>query len=191
MSPSDPTLWYLTRGAAITAYLLLTAVVAVGVALGFRGFEGLLRGWRVLDLHQVLTLLLGAFIGLHLLTLYLDPFEPFSVLKLVWPLAETYQPLGTALGVLALYLLLLVALSSWARRFIATRVWFTLHLASYAAFALLTAHGALVGTDAATPWMTGVYVGAGALVILLTVGRVYFAATTRRARALSTARPTR
>jgi len=33
----DPTLWYVTRGAAATAYLLLTAVMAFGVILSFRG----------------------------------------------------------------------------------------------------------------------------------------------------------
>src|SRR5215471_5410613 len=110
----DPTLWYITRGAAATAYLLLTAVMAFGVILSFRGLEGIMRGWRVYDLHQVLTLLLLGFVGLHLVTLYFDPYEPFGPLKLIWPFAETYRPLGTALGVLTFYLLVLVALSSWA-----------------------------------------------------------------------------
>jgi sulfoxide reductase heme-binding subunit YedZ len=178
----DPTLWYVTRGAAATAYLLLTAVMAFGVILSFRGFEGILRGWRVYDLHQVLTLLLLGFIALHLVTLYLDPFEPFSLLKLVWPFAETYRPLGTALGVLTLYLLALVAFSSWARRLLNARLWFLLHLTSYLAFILVTIHGLLSGADSQTPWMLGVYTGASALVALLTLGRVYFAAQGARLR---------
>jgi methionine sulfoxide reductase heme-binding subunit len=186
----DPTLWYVTRGAAATAYLLLTAVMAFGIILSFRGLEGLMRGWRVYDLHQVLTLLLLGFIGLHLVTLYLDPFEPFSLLKLVWPFAETYRPLGTALGVLTLYLLVLVALSSWARRLLSTRLWHLLHLASYVAFILVTIHGLLTGADSQTPWMLGVYTGSSALVVLLTLGRIYFAAQAayeRRARSARSA----
>jgi hypothetical protein len=178
----DPTLWYVTRGAAATAYLLLTAVTAFGIILSFRGLEGLMRGWRVYDLHQVLTLLLLGFIALHLVTLYLDPFEPFSLLKLVWPLAETYRPLGTALGVLTLYLLVLVALSSWARRLLSTRLWYLLHLTSYVAFILVTIHGLLTGADTQTPWMLGLYAGSSGLVALLTLGHIHFARQAARAR---------
>jgi hypothetical protein len=178
----DPTLWYITRGAAATAYLLLTAVMAFGIVLSFRGLEGLMRGWRVYDLHQVLTLLLLGFVGLHLVTLYLDPVEPFSLLKLVWPFAETYRPLGTALGVLTLYLIVLVALSSWARRLLSMRLWFALHLTSYIAFILVTIHGLLTGADSQTPWMLGVYTGSSALVAFLTLGRIYFAAQAARER---------
>jgi predicted ferric reductase len=184
----DPALWYVTRGAAATAYLLLTAVMAFGIILSFRGLEGLMRGWRVYDLHQILTLLLLGFVALHLLTLYLDPYEPFSLLKLVWPLAETYRPLGTALGVLTLYLLALVAISSWARRLLSVRLWYLLHLASYIAFVLVTIHGLLTGADTQTPWMLGVYTGSSALVALLTLGRIYFATQAARARRAQSSR---
>lgn len=184
----DPTLWYVTRGAAATAYLLLTAVMAFGVILSFRGLEGIMRGWRVYDLHQALTLLLLGFVALHLVTLYLDPFEPFSLLKLAWPFAETYRPLGTALGVLTLYLLVLVALSSWARRLLGARLWYLLHLTSYVAFVLVTIHGLLSGADSQTPWMLGVYSGSSALVALLALGRVYFAVQAARARRAKSAR---
>ena len=132
--------------------------------------------------HQVLTLLLLGFVGLHLVTLYFDPFEPFSLLKLVWPLAETYRPLGTALGVLTLYMIVLVVLSSWARRFLNTRLWYLLHLTSYVAFILVTIHGLLTGADSQTPWMLGVYTGSSALVALLTLGRIYFTAQAARER---------
>jgi DMSO/TMAO reductase YedYZ heme-binding membrane subunit len=186
----DPTLWYITRGAAATAYLLLTFVMAFGVILSFRGLEGIMRGWRVYDLHQVLTLLLLGFIGLHLVTLYLDPFEPFSLLKLAWPLAETYRPLGTALGVLTFYLLVLVALTSWARRLIGARLWYLLHLTSYIAFVLVTIHGLLTGADSQTPWMLGVYTGSSALVALLTLGRIQFAVQAARRRRTRATRDT-
>jgi DMSO/TMAO reductase YedYZ heme-binding membrane subunit len=185
----DPTLWYITRGAAATAYVLLTAVMAFGIILSFRGLEGLMRGWRVYDLHQILTLLLLGFVGLHLVTLYLDPFEPFSLLEFIWPFAETYRPLGTALGVLTLYLLVLVALSSWARQFLSMRLWYLLHLASYVAFILVTIHGLLSGADSQTPWMLGVYSGSSALVVLLTLGRIYFAAQANRERRARSTRP--
>lgn len=177
---NDPTLWYVTRGAASTAYVLLVAVVALGIALGFQGFAGLVRAWRIYDLHQVLTLAMLGFVALHLVTLFLDPFKPFSLVQLAWPLAETYRPVWTSLGVLALYLLLVVTISSYLRRALGNRAWFGLHLLSYVAFVLLTLHGIFGGTDTTTPWMLGIYTGSCALVLALTLGRVYFALTARR-----------
>ncbi len=178
----DPTLWYITRAAAATAYALLVAVVALGIALGFRGFEGMVRGWRIYDLHQVLTLVMLGFTGLHLATLFLDPFKPFTLVQLAWPLTEVYRPLWTALGVLALYLLLLVMASSYLRRALGNHAWFALHLLSYVAFVLVTLHGIFGGTDTTTPWMLGMYTGSSALVLLLTLGRIYLALSAGRLR---------
>lgn len=176
---ADPTLWYLTRGAAATAYVLLTLSVGLGLSMNLRVFEGMTRAWRVLDLHQVVSLLMFAFIGLHLVTLTLDPFKPFSLLQVVWPLAETYRPLWVALGVLALYLLVAVVATSWLRRALGNRAWRAIHLTSYVAFVLVTLHGLFAGSDASTPWMQAVYWGATALVLYMALFRVWL----RRGRA--------
>lgn len=178
----DPTLWYLTRGAATTAYLLLAVVVGLGTSLGVRAFEGVMRGWRVLDLHQTLTLVMLAFVGLHLTTLVLDPFKPFAVAQVVWPFAETYRPVAVALGVLSLYLLVVVTITSYVRSALSTSAWHGIHLTSYVAFVLLTIHGLLTGTDSQTPWMLGLYFGAGAMVLWLTLARIYFAVRHARAK---------
>jgi hypothetical protein len=173
-SVSDPTLWYVTRGAAATAYVLLAVVVALGISLGLRAFDGVMRGWRVLDLHQLLTLVMLGFVGLHLLTLALDPFKPFGVLQILWPFDQTYRPLGVALGVLSLYLVLVITASAYLRRSLSRRVWYGLHLLSYVAFITLTIHGVLVGTDTRTPWMLAIYCGASAMVLWLTLARLFF-----------------
>jgi DMSO/TMAO reductase YedYZ heme-binding membrane subunit len=67
-------------------------------------------------------------------------------------------------------------------------LWYLLHLASYMAFALVTIHGLLSGADSQTPWMLGVYTGSSALVVLLTLGRIYFAAQAARERCARSAR---
>lgn len=175
--PTDPTLWYVTRGAAATAYLLLALSVALGIALSMRAFEGIARAWRILDLHQFVSLLMIAFVALHLLTLLLDPFKPFTLLQIAWPLAETYRPLWVGLGVLGLYLLVAILATSWLRRTLGNRFWRAVHLTSYAAFVVLTLHGLLAGTDSQTPWMLGIYFGAGGAVLWLTIARVVLGRT--------------
>jgi sulfoxide reductase heme-binding subunit YedZ len=173
---ADPTLWYLTRGAALTAYLLLAATTALGIGISTRAFDSVARRPLVLDLHQVLTLLMVAFVALHLVTLLLDPFTPFSPAQLVWPLGEPYRPLWVALGVIGLYALAMVVFSSWARRFLAFGAWRALHYLSLVAFVALTLHGILAGTDTTTPWMLAIYVTSALAVAALLALRLSQAA---------------
>ena len=165
---SDPRLWYVTRAAGICGYVLLACSTALGL------FQSLARaleahvGWALAELHQFVALIAGAFVALHLLALALDPFLPFSLANLALPVGEPYKPLATALGVLGLYALLIVLVSSWLRSRITYGVWRGLHMTSFVVFALVTAHGLLVGTDTREPWMKGVYFAAMAVVIFLT-----------------------
>ena len=168
----DPTLWYLTRGAAATAYVLLALSVALGIAVSMRAFTGIARAWRIVDLHQFITLLMLAFVGLHLVTLAFDPYRPFTLVEILWPFGETYRPLWVSVGVLALYLLLAVVVTTWVRRAVGNTVWRVVHLSSFGAFVLLTLHGLFAGSDTRTPWMLGVYCGACALVGWLTIARL-------------------
>ena len=164
----DPTLWYVTRAAGAAAYLLLTVTTALGMGISTKAFDSVSRRRTVLDVHQVLTVLMVGFIALHLITLALDPFLSFSIAQLVWPFGETYQPVWVAMGVIGLYALLVVTGSSWLRRFMAYRTWRALHYVSAVAFVALTLHGLLAGTDAATPWMLGIYVASALTILALT-----------------------
>lgn len=169
---SDPTLWFITRGAASAAYVVLTVVTALGLAIGTRAFDSVMQRWRVLDLHQVLTLALVGLILLHLGTLAFDPYLPFGIVHLIWPVGELYNPLPVALGVIALYTLVLVVVSSWVRPQLPYRVWRAIHYLSFVAFIVLTLHGILTGTDTLTVPLLATYVTSILLVSALTILRV-------------------
>lgn len=165
---SDPRLWYVTRAAGVCAYVLL----ALGTSLGL--FQSLGRtlevraGWVVVELHQFVALLAAAFVALHLVALALDPFLHFSLSNLVLPVAEPYRPFWVALGVLGLYALVIVLLSSWLRKYLPYAFWRGLHMTSFVVFALVTLHGIQSGTDTSQPWMKAVYFASLAVVIFLT-----------------------
>lgn len=179
----DPTLWYLTRGAASAAYVVLVATTLLGMGISTQAFDSVTQRWRVLDLHQVLTLLMLALIALHLVTLALDPFLTFGIGNLFWPIDEPYRAVPTALGVLALYALLVVTVSSWARKWLSYGFWRVVHYLSLVGFVLLTLHGVLAGTDSATPWMIGVYVTSSVAVSALGLLRAAQAIARSRRRA--------
>ncbi|HLZ24882.1 MAG TPA: ferric reductase-like transmembrane domain-containing protein [Ktedonobacterales bacterium] len=171
-STASPALWYITRAAAVSAYLLLTLTVALGILRSLARDLTIRAGWTLDEIHQFLALLTGAFVLLHLGTLVLDPYIPFSLANLIIPVAQPYRSFATDLGVLALYTLAVVLVSSWLRRRMSYRVWRGVHYASFITFFLVTLHGLLAGADAAAPWMHAIYIGSAAAVVFLVFFRI-------------------
>ena len=66
-------------------------------------------------------------------------------------MASAWRPGAVTWGGVALYLLLVVQVSSWLMRRIPRRLWHRIHLLSFAVFAAGTIHGALAGADSGTP----------------------------------------
>ena len=169
---SDPTLWYVTRAAGVSAYVLLALVVDLGIVSSLARQLGERVSWIVDEAHQFIALLAAAFVALHLGVLLFDPFITFSLANLLVPFGEPYQPLGISLGVLGLYALLIVLVSSWLRRFTSRSFWRGLHYASFAVFVLVTLHGLLSGSDAGLGWMRSIYFAASASMLFLTAMRL-------------------
>src|SRR5579871_5372553 len=168
---SDPTLWYITRAAGVSAYVLLAVVVDLGILRSLARALGTRVSWVLDEFHQFLSLLAAAFVALHLVVLLFDPFITFSLANLLLPFSEPYEPLGVSLGILGFYALLVVLASSWLRRFISHRLWRGLHYASFVVFALVTLHGLLAGSDAGLGWMRAIFFAAASM-LFLTVMRL-------------------
>lgn len=182
----DPTFWLLARASGLTAYVLLTLSVLVGLVVKSRPFAAL-KPAAVTDLHRILAMLgLGALVG-HAAALVLDSTVHVSIPGLFVPGLVSYRPVWTSFGVLAAELMVLVYASFSMRKRIGPKNWRRLHWATYAIFGAATVHGIAAGTDTTRPWAFALYVAA--------VGSVAVAATWRflvpptRARARLTAAP--
>ncbi|HEX3331863.1 MAG TPA: ferric reductase-like transmembrane domain-containing protein [Gaiellales bacterium] len=165
---SNPVDWYAARAAGIVAYVLLTVVVSIGISLAGRapgrGRWGRWPMFAVEDVHRAGGLLVGAFIAIHVLTIAIDAFLPFSVGQLVVPLTSTYRPLWVALGIVAAELLIALAITNHYRDRMPRRWWRAAHYANFAVWAAATLHGMGSGTDRSAPWMMAVYAAAVAAV---------------------------
>lgn len=172
---SNPVDWYAARAAGIVAYLLLSAVVTLGIAMAGRAPGRRWRRWpmfAVEDVHRVGGLLVGSFIALHVATIAIDSFLPFSVRQLVIPLAATYRPVWTALGIVAAELLLALAITNHYRRRLPHRYWRLAHYTNFVVWIGATLHGLGSGTDRSTPWMIALFAGCAAAVTAAATWRV-------------------
>lgn len=138
--------WDITRSAGLTAWVFLTLTVVWGALVSGRLVKPQARRW-LLDLHPYLgSLGLGALV-LHIVGAIADSTVHLRWLDAVVPMSSGWKPLGVTLGVVALWLLVVVEVTSLLRRKLGRRTWKRIHLLSYAMAWLVTLHAAAVGTD--------------------------------------------
>lgn len=164
-------LWYLGRASGAVALVLLSVVVALGVATrSGRPLPGLPR-FAVAAVHRSASLLAVVFVAVHVLTLLLDPYAQLDLLALVVPFTAASHPFWYGLGALALDLLVALVVTSVLRAHLPQRVWRGIHWLAYACWLVALLHGIGSGSDADKGWMLGLFAGCVAGVIAALVWR--------------------
>ena len=168
-------LWFATRGSGIVSLILFSAVACLGLLSVARTQAAWWPRFLTVELHRTLALLSVAFLAVHIVTAVFDPFTHLGVAAALVPLASAYRPLPVAFGVVSVYLVAAVIVTSLLRDRIGHRVWRAIHWSSYASWPLAVEHTLTAGSDAFALWMlavTAVCVLAvgGALLVRLTAG---------------------
>jgi DMSO/TMAO reductase YedYZ heme-binding membrane subunit len=121
----------------------------------------------MLDLHRFLGGATFVLLGLHLTALACDSFVGFGWSDLFVPFASHWRPDAVAWGVVALYLLVVVEVTSLMMRSLGRGLWHAIHLLSLIVFAAVTLHALYAGSDANEPAIRVFAIAASALVVLL------------------------
>ena len=87
------------------------------------------------------------------------------------PGTSSYRPVAVAIGIVGMYSMVLVAVSSWFRKHYSAKVWRALHMTAVPAFVLSMLHGVFAGADSARRWMYLIYVTTATIVCFLLVLR--------------------
>lgn len=164
--------WWVARATGIVAWTFATSAVAWGLALSGRLVrKRRLPAW-LLDLHRYLGTLTVAFLAVHVLALVADGYVDFGPKEIFVPMGSAWRPGAVTWGVLAMYGLIVIQVTSWGMKLLPRRVWHGIHLSSYAVFVAATVHGALSGADRANPLVQALAVSGVTVVVVLTVLRV-------------------
>jgi methionine sulfoxide reductase heme-binding subunit len=160
-------MWYITRSAGITAYLVLWLSVAWGLAVSSRIFDTLLHRSFTYEFHQFLSLLAIGFIVLHIGILLFDRYLPYTLSQILVPFLSPYRPTWVAVGVLSFYLTLLVTITFYMRSRIGMKAFRSIHVLSLVAYLGVAVHGLMSGTDSSLPAMQLMYIGTFLSVVFL------------------------
>jgi predicted ferric reductase len=177
--------WFVSRSSGLVAWVLISLSVCWGLFVSTKAVAKASTPAWLLDLHRFLGGLAVTFTAIHLVGLWADSYVQFGWADLFVPMASEWKPGPVAWGIVAMYLLVAVELTSLAMKHLPRRLWRIVHHLSLPLYAMATYHGIRAGTDKANE--------AFRLVALASVNVVGFLAivlilAARRA-ALTTARP--
>jgi len=139
--------WYVARSSGIVAWALILATIAWGLLLATKVLGRRPTPAWLLSLHRYLGALTVAFVGVHVGAILLDTYTNFSIMNVLVPFTGTWHPLAVAWGIVGMYLLAAIEITSLLRHRMSKRAWHAVHLLSYFLFATTTVHMLTAGTD--------------------------------------------
>jgi sulfoxide reductase heme-binding subunit YedZ len=156
--------WIASRAAGSAALLLSSVSVCVGLLMGGRLVKR--RGIDLRVAHEALSLATIAALVVHGLTLLDDGFLNLSLGEVAVPFLGSYKTLWTTTGIVALWMMLALGLSYYARARIGVQRWRMLHRFTALAWILGIVHSLGEGTDAGQAW----FLAMTAIVVLPALG---------------------
>jgi DMSO/TMAO reductase YedYZ heme-binding membrane subunit len=164
--------WYTARAGGLVAWGLVTASVLWGLALSTKVFGRRPRPNWLLDLHRFLGGGAIVFTAVHVGSVVADNYVHFGLTEILVPFTGSWHPVAVAWGVVGLYFLVAIEITSLLRKHLSKRAWRATHFLSFPLFVLATTHMVTAGTDRTTTLVRFAAIGALAAVGALTAVRL-------------------
>jgi hypothetical protein len=153
-------LWFTARGAGLSALVLLSLSTCLGALVSRRGNPA--TRYVLQYAHRACAGLGLTVLALHVGTILADTYASVGWSGAVIPFTSGYRPTSIALGSLAAYTFLAVAVLGLARGRLAAspraaRTWRALHGLAYLGWGSAMLHGFTAGTDSHVGWVRLMY----------------------------------
>lgn len=169
--------WMAIRGSGIIAYLLLAGSTIWGLLISTKVLGRSVKAKPVTWFHE--SLAIGSLVatGIHMYFLFNHDYIDFGYRAIFVPGASAWRPLPVALGVIAFYMMFVITVSFYVKKWIGQNVWRAIHMTSFGTFVGAALHGIFSGTDTSSVAVLTMYASSLAIVVMLMVVRITQAAT--------------
>ena len=172
--------WYLGRSSGFTAFWLLFASVAMGLAVSSRVFDGMFARPWVFEFHKFLSIFVLLMMVFHALIMIPDPYAKFSFKQMLVPFESQYRANAVALGIITLYGSVVITATFYLKGLLGQKSWRLVHYATFALFVMALAHGLWAGADTKKAYVQYSYLASAAAVLFLTFFRILAARSVAR-----------
>lgn len=139
--------WYLSRSGGIVAILLLYVSIFFGSIIRVPFLKKWLAPVESLDIHKWISVQAFFFVLIHAVVLLWDKYIGFSPKDIFVPFASSYNPEMVTLGVLAMYGILALIITSYLRKHISHAFWRAIHFLNIFVYVAAFIHAFRMGTD--------------------------------------------
>ena len=129
------------------AWALILATIVWGLLLATKVLGRKPGPAWLLSLHRYLGALTVAFVGVHVGAILLDSYTDFGLTDVLVPFTGSWHPLAVAWGIVGMYLLIAIEITSLLRHRMSNRAWHSVQLLSNLLFPTTTVHMLTAGTD--------------------------------------------
>jgi methionine sulfoxide reductase heme-binding subunit len=170
--------WYVTRVTALIGFIMLYLSFFFGLAVKTPGLKRLIDAADSYPVHCWISLQALLFAIFHAASLLFDKFLTFSWKDVFVPFAlkpsESVAKAGVssevvAFGIISFYLMIILVLTSYLRKFISYRVWRSLHYLNMGLYILVVIHALYLGTDLKTGLLRNIFIWVNIFLALLIV----------------------
>ncbi|MFI5240130.1 MAG: hypothetical protein ACHQUB_00235 [Candidatus Saccharimonadia bacterium] len=180
--------WYVIRAAGFIAAGLIIILMLSGIGqvtgLSYRIVEPI-KAWAI---HKALAIALCVSIAIHVGFLLMDHFIHFSLAQILIPFTSTYNNgtvfsglalggVAIALGVLAMYGVVVIVLSSLGWIDSRRNLWHQLHYISYAVALFVFLHALYSGSDLKYGLSRQLWVAIGLVIVVGIISRLWRSGT--------------
>jgi DMSO/TMAO reductase YedYZ heme-binding membrane subunit len=175
-----PVFWYFTRASALLGYVLLYLSIFLGVSIRIPLLNKLIKPVYSCRSHCWISLQALIFAAAHGLFLLGDKFMNFKLVNILipfYPIAENQMaginPQFLALGILSFYLMLILVITSYARRFLSQVLWRGVHFLNIGLFVIGFIHALYMGTDLKSGIGRDIFIYANAFLAFLLLVNIF------------------
>jgi methionine sulfoxide reductase heme-binding subunit len=179
---SSTSLWYATRASGLTALILLTVTMVLGVMTTSRARARNWPGFAQQELHRRVSMVAAVFVGIHVVTSIMDTYVDIGWAAALVPFTSPYSTFWVGVGAVAVDLMLAVLVTSLLRSRMRPGTWRAVHWLAYLSWPIALAHTFGMGTDAGEPWVIALGAACVLAVAAAVVWRVRVAGSQAAAR---------
>ncbi len=183
--------WYIIRAAGFIAAGLLVLLMLSGIGQATGIIYRFIEPIKLWAIHKALGIALAASIAVHVGFLLIDHFVPFSLVQILVPFDSHYNNgvklwglslggLAVSLGILAMYGVIIIVLSSLNWIDTKKKTWRTLHYISYAVAFFIFLHALYVGSDLKYGTFREAWIALGLIVAVAILLRLWRVGTKKR-----------
>ena len=164
--------WYIIRASALIGFCLLYVSIFVGTVSCLPGIRKYFLRMKSLNFHCWISLQALVFAIAHAIALLFHKFISFSWKDILIPFHSSFEPVLTGLGTIVFYIMIILVVTSYARKYISPKFWRIVHSLNIGLYVAVIIHAFYFGTDLKSGLLREIFIWANGILLALLVFNV-------------------